>query len=234
MSSTSNDPTPLAICIETRHALQAVAEHVVCAARYASAGRIGLLAAPGGFAAPPFPTDHGDRTITVEGRELVVRDGRGERRTPLTTVRDAAAFAEIAPGAPTEVFTPTTALAPDEPLAIDATAAAGLAAWWTLGAAAFAAFATEHPEDSPAPAQLWPEHFDLGGAIGDVNYGASPGDEGHELPYLYVGPWDAPEQDDFWNRPFGALIAATEVPDLNAALDFFREGRRRLEAPAGA
>ena len=42
---------------------------------------------------------------------------------------------------------------------------------------------------------LWPEHFDIAFEAGPeaarqrANYGASPGDEQHAGPYLYVGPW---------------------------------------------
>lgn len=228
MVTPSSGTTSQATYIQTRLALQSVAEHVLCAARHAAVGRIGLRASPGGFATPPFPSANGARTIAVEGTDLVVCDDRGERRTSLTTVGDAAALAEVTPGAPVVVFTPTTPFAPDEALSIDAVTAAEFADWWSLGARAFDALASEHPEASPDPAQLWPEHFDLAGAISEVNYGASPGDASQELPYLYVGPWNPPEQDDFWNRPFGAVIAAHEVPDHTAALDFFREGRRRL------
>ena len=46
-----------------------------------------------------------------------------------------------------------------------------------------------------AAVQLWPEHFDLATTIDEVNYGGSPGDDGHPLPYLYVGPWTPPEPD---------------------------------------
>lgn len=221
---------PEATFIETRLALHSVAEHVLCAARHAATGRIGLRSAPDGFTTPPFPSPNGDRTVAVVGVDLVVRDDRGERRAPLTTVGAAAAAAEITPGAPTDLFTPTTPLAVDEPLAIDPVVAATLARWWHLTANAFTAFAAEQVGVSPEPAQLWPEHFDLGGQVGEVNYGGSPGDSGHQMPYLYVGPWSPPEQDDFWNRPFGALVASADVPDVAAALDFFREGQRRLIA----
>ena len=216
--------------IETRSALQSVAEHVLCAARHQATGRIGLRPAPGGFTTPAFPSPMGERTLAVDGLDLVVSDDGGERRTPLRTVGAAAEFVGITPGAPTDVFTPTTALDLDAPLRIDPAAAAAFADWWLLVDQAITAFASEHRDESPGAAQLWPEHFDLGIQVGEVNYGGSPGDASHQLPYLYVGPWSPPEQDDFWNRPFGAAIAASEIPDVAAALDFFREARRRLDA----
>ena len=56
---------------ETRESLHALAEHVLCAARYRAMGRIGLQVVEGGFATPPFGDDR--RTIAVEGTELVLR-----------------------------------------------------------------------------------------------------------------------------------------------------------------
>ena len=52
---------------------------------------------------------------------------------------------------------------------------------------------------SPAPIQLWPEHFDAScllvvgpGPDDRCDLGVSPGDHHHEEPYLYVGPWVEP------------------------------------------
>jgi len=56
------------------------------------------------------------------------------------------------------------------------------------------------------PAQvpvLWPEHFDIGITVAEVNYGVSPGDASIGEPYAYVGPWHVPD-GAFWNQPFGA------------------------------
>ena len=60
--------TGTATMVTTRLALQSLAEHVLSAARHRATGRIGLRAAPGGFATPPFPSDHGDRVLAVEGK----------------------------------------------------------------------------------------------------------------------------------------------------------------------
>lgn len=216
--------------VQTRLALQSVAEHVLCAARHAATGRIGLVPTPSGIATPAFPTDSGLRTLATDGLELVVTDDRGTRRAPLTTVGAAAELAEITPGAPTDVFTPTTALEPDAPLDLDPDAVAQLASWWVLVATAFERFAAEHPDDQVAAAQLWPEHFDVGGQVGEVNYGGSPGDAGDPLPYLYIGPWSPPPVDDFWNRLFGRAIPATDIAAVDAAVDAFRQARQRLDA----
>lgn len=215
--------------VATRLALQAVAEHVLCAARHRATGRIGLRAAPGGFATPPFATAHGLQALAVDGTDLVRSDDRGEERAPLTTVAAAARLAEVDPGAPTEVFAPTTPLDPTAHLAIDPAAAAQLARWWALVDGALAAFRAEHAASAPTETQLWPEHFDIAATVDEVNYGGSPGDAAHPLPYLYIGPWSPPEPDGgFWNAPFGALVPAHEVPTVDAALALFEQGRSLL------
>ena len=47
-----------------------MAEHVLAKARYLAVGRIGLAAAPGGFATPAFD----GRVVRVDGTDLVVAD----------------------------------------------------------------------------------------------------------------------------------------------------------------
>ena len=88
-------------------------------------GRIGLRVVPGGFATPPFG-DH--RTIGVDGTELVVRAGGQERRTPIATLRAAGEFADVEPGAPSDVYKPATPCDLDARLMVDADAARRLAA----------------------------------------------------------------------------------------------------------
>lgn len=81
-------------------------------------------------------------------------------------------------------------------------------------------------EPGPEPV-LWPEHFDLGATLDEVNYGVSPGDAGHPTPYAYVGPWTVPS-GEFWNAPFGALRGIDELPDADAVTAFFTEARAAL------
>jgi len=222
-------PDPDATLVPTRLALQALAEHVLAAARHQATGRIGLRPAPGGFATPAFPSAHGDRTVAVDGREVVVTDDRGERREPVTTLAAAAALAEIEPGAPADVYAPSTPLEPDAPLAVDGAAAERIAAWFALGQGALDALRAELGHLDPSDIQLWPEHFDLAFTAAEVNWGASPGDGSSERPYLYVGPWSPPEPDGgYWNAPFGAQRTAAEVHDGDDASAFFAEGRGRL------
>ena len=79
---------------------------------------------------------------------------------------------------------------------------------------------------------LWPEHFDLGISVDEVNYGVSPGDAGHPRPYAYVGPW-TPREGGFWNASFGALRWSDDLPDADAVAAFFAEGRAEASSSAG-
>ncbi|MGN6694448.1 MAG: hypothetical protein ACTHN0_09735 [Aquihabitans sp.] len=220
---------PAATLVSTRLALQAVAEHVLSAAYHEATGHIGLRPSPGGFRTPPYPSGHGARTVGVDGGELVVVDDRGARRSPLTTVGGAAAFAEIEPGAPADVYTPSTTLAVDEPLVIDAGAARQIADWYAVGQEVLDDLRRGLREHDPSEIQLWPEHFDLAFSAGEVNWGVSPGDATSDLPYAYVGPWARPLPDGaFWNADFGAQRSSTEVPTDDGLRSFFAEGRRLL------
>jgi hypothetical protein len=207
--------------VRTRRSLHRVAEHVLAAARHAAEGRIGLRVVPGGFGTPPFPSEHGPRTLTVVGIDLVAVDDRGERRRALTTVAAAAEQAGIEPGLAPDVYPLATGPDPEAPLELDRAAAAELAIWFMRVDEALRSFLADR---SPQPAvTLWPEHFDVAATVDEVNYGGSPGDDDHDVPYAYVGPW-SPREGVFWNEPFGASRAATELPTAGAVLEFFREG----------
>jgi hypothetical protein len=76
--------------------------------------------------------------------------------------------------------------------------------------------------------QLWPEHFDIATTIRGATAGASPGDDEHPEPYLYVLPREGTPPGDTWNATafFGAELsyaALLEAADQRAAaLEFFR------------
>ena len=72
---------------------------------------------------------------------------------------------------------------------------------------------------------LWPEHFDIGITMAEINYGVSPGDALIGEPYAYVGPWQVPA-GAFWNQPFGAARPLGQLTSPQAILEFFLEGRR--------
>ena len=217
----------------TRVVLHAVAEHVLAPALHASTGRIGLRVLPGGFGTPAFRSPHGTRQVRLEGLELVVTDDRGRRRSPLTTLAEAAAFVEVAPGVPKGLYPPSTTLDLDQLLRPEPDEAAALADWFELVDAALADLIAIAAVDEPEPVQLWPEHFDVATTVAAVNYGGSPGDGGHAEPYVYVGPHRPPAVGGFWNEPFGASLPASAVGDRHDVLAFFVEGRRRSQASRG-
>ena len=201
----------------TRDGWHRVAEHVLAAGQYAASRTIRLRVVPGGFRTT---AGIAGRQLAVEGDRLVVEDGGARRGTPLTTLRNVAAFAGIEPGLRGS-YSPVTDADPDTPLGVDPAAAADLAAWFALGDAALRRFA---PGAEPV---LWPEHLDVAITVDAVNYGCSPGDEYVAVPYLYVGPHATPAPDDFWNQPFGAALRHDRVRDVDAAVAFFAEGRAR-------
>ena len=125
-------------------------------------------------------------------------------------------------GAP-GIYSTGSGVSPDDPIEVDADAAAGLAACYSHGDQALRAFA---PDETPV---LWPEHFDLGITIDEVNYGVSPGDGYLDRAYAYVGPWQ-PRTGEFWNAPFGAARALDEFADVAALAGFFAAGRDRAAA----
>ena len=228
---------PPARLAATRDGLHRVAEHVLAGALYAASGEIGLVPAPAGFRTPSFGPD--GRFLAVDGTELVVGGATTTttaRRSALTTIRAAAEFAGVTPGAPAQVYQPATPLDPDAPLMIDPQAARLLAEWYQLGAQALKRFAAEVPGDQPSPAVLWPEHFDVGITAAAINYGASPGDGQIADPYLYVSPHDGPPPGDpaFWNAPFGAARTFRQIGTVAEAAAFFRDGRARALVAAAA
>ncbi|HSD80688.1 MAG TPA: hypothetical protein VLB47_08505 [Solirubrobacteraceae bacterium] len=184
-----------AVLVATRRELHRVAAEVVAPARVAATGNeIALEPRPGGFGTPPFP-DGGE--VRVEGTELVtVAAGGAERRRALD---------------------------------VDASAAAVLAAFWGFAAGLLEVLRGEaRREDDASGAILWPEHFDVAIELGPpgrrATYGGSPGDEQHDLPYLYVAPWQDPppgtgpwDAAGFRGAELGyAALAATADPGASA------------------
>ncbi len=223
--------------VSTRHGLHCVAEHVVAKARYVDDGEIRLAASSSGFATPLLA----DKSrVWVDADELVVDGPGGSRWHRLSTVGEAAAFVGVEPGFPSELYPPATPLHVDEPLRLDRHAAEALTAWNAFCAELLASFAAEIADANPSPLILWPEHFDQAFYTEDAqetfraNYGASPGDDGHPEPYLYVGPWQTPAADPFWNASSfnGAVLPlsllAASVNPAETGLQFYRAGRARL------
>ncbi|MFL6062954.1 MAG: hypothetical protein ACJ72E_17130 [Marmoricola sp.] len=198
---------------ETRHALHAVAELVLAGSQYAACSRIALQVVPGGFATRYDPE------VRVEGGEVLAGDGR----VAIDGRTSRAIAAEL--GLPLrlldDVYTDGAGYGPDEVLHVDGDAAAALAAAWSAGHEALVEVA---PGANPI---LWPEHFDVGISVGEVNLGGSPGDGFMPVPYAYVGPWQVPE-DPWFDAPFGAARAVSELGDAAGIAAFFREGLGKL------
>jgi hypothetical protein len=194
--------------VATRRALHGVAELVVAGPQFRTRGSIELRVRPGGFGGHLS-------SVRVDGRDLVWDGGR----TPLAgTCRALAAASGQEVSTLADVYPDGSGVDPDEPLSFDAEALELLLGWFVRADAALRAFA---PEAEPI---LWPEHFDVGLAVDEVNYGGSPGDATHTGPYAYVGPWTTRE-GEFWNAPFGALRDAEDLTDVDAVVTFFEAGR---------
>ena len=116
----------------TRDALHALAEHVVAAAYFHATTHIGLRPTPRGFGTPVF--GDGER-VRVDGTALVHERAGAERRTEITTLARRRRRSSASRSARPTVYTPTTALDPDAPLAVDHDAALALADWYALGGA---------------------------------------------------------------------------------------------------
>ena len=203
--------------VRTRHGLHGVAEYVLAGPQYARSGDIRLRVVPGGFATRTAPD------LRVEGVELVTPSAR----LPLTST-----FAELATAAGVkarhlrDVYPVGPELHEEDTVQVDPDAVTTILDAFVRGDAAMRELS---PGWDPV---LWPEHFDVGIAADDVNYGVSPGDVHFGYPYAYVGPWQ-PRVGDFWNTSFGAAQPMRQLPDVDALVRFFREGAEhaRLDPP---
>jgi hypothetical protein len=192
---------------ETRIALHQVAEAVVSLERLPP-NEIALRYTRGGFGTPFFVKDGADCQVRVEHGELVRQAAVEERREPLPGV-------EIA-------------------------AATSLGDFYGLACSVLEQLRADEADGDPSLVQLWPEHFDIAIELGSekagqrANFGASPGDDDHPEPYLYVGPWTAKVSGELWNATAftGAELSYDELLSADdqrgAALDFMRERARAL------
>lgn len=220
----------------TVESLREVAAELLAPARKPQ-GEIALEPTPGGFGTPYFEFDGVRRRVRVDGDELVHECGAKERRAPLQSL--------VGAGAAITELLPVDTRPSDEPLQVDAAASRALGAYFGFGAAVLERLLAEAaPDDEPSPVRLWPEHFDIAIELGSeprglrANYGFSPGDEGHDQPYLYVGPWSAAVEGDLWRAQgfTGAELSYSELvaseDQLATALDFFARRRDDLLALA--
>lgn len=231
----------------TRDALHRVAAHVLARRRHAYTGRIGLRPSPGGVATPAFGDDI--EVVRTSGSLLVTERAGITNRAPLTTLEAAADVAGVDLGLAFSAGDDTPPVGDTgAPLAIDDEAARALGAWFAFGLGVVDELVATEPAVTAADvAQVWPEHFDLGGIVtvgGDggldagvrASVGASPGDATEPLPYVYLSPWpeERPGDPSYWNAPFGALMtyaALAERPPADqraAAVAFLRTGIHHL------
>jgi hypothetical protein len=192
---------------ETRESLHKVAIAVVAPARKPE-NEISLRYTRGGFGTPFFEEGGADCQVRVEGAELIRQRGNEELREPL-------------------------------PAQVDADATRALGDFYGFACSVLEQLRADEPEVDSTVVRIWPEHFDIALELGEgparANFGGSPGDEDHEEPYLYVGPFDESlASGELWNgRGFsGAELSYSELLDADdqrrAALEFMRERYRAL------
>lgn len=199
---------------------------------------MGLQAAPGGFGTPEFD----GRIARVEGATLVYEQPDQIASQTITTIRAAAEFVGIDYQAEwyDDFHDPLDPLDPDSPLNVDDTAARALGQWFNFGFDLLDSLRGQaEAGDEAGAVQLWPEHFDSATDLGSeetakrASYGASPGDNSHGEPYLYVAAWgEIDRSNPYWNdESFNgaslgySALSSTEDP-VAAALEFLLEGYR--------
>ncbi|HSD24495.1 MAG TPA: hypothetical protein VLB79_09230 [Solirubrobacterales bacterium] len=202
------EPLPASFA-RTRDALHKVAVAVVAPARKPE-NEISLRYTRGGFGTPFFDDDGTECQVRVEGGELIRQRGTEETPEPL-------------------------------PVEVDPAATRALGDLYGFACSVLEQLRADEADADSSLVRLWPEHFDMAMELGDegrgtrANFGASPGDENHEEPYLYVGPWDAGRASgELWNATgfsgaelgYSELLAAGD--QRRAALDFMRERYRAI------
>lgn len=189
--------------VEGRSEAHRLAYSVVAEARRLKIGKFGLRWTKGGFGTPFFGADS---QIRIEGTNVVVQTKDEISFAPITTLAAAAELVGVAPGtdAAEEDSPPLGDL--DRHLNVDEHTMAFLDSWFGFAWSVLEELRTIEGAADVGRTQLWPGHFDPAVEIGDADgggratYGASPGDDAHPQPYLYVGPWaDVDPDESFWN-----------------------------------
>ena len=221
----------------TRRALHQLAFYAMAPARHTVTGKMGLRYTHGGFGTPFFGADE---QVRFENGYIVRQTDRVASR-PVTTLADAV---EVC-GIPyrrvwfdgfKDTLDPIDANAR---LDIDSASVASIAEWFGFGTSVLEQLRRTPGALEVSRVQLWPEHFDLAIEMGPgetrASYGASPGDDHHLEPYLYVSAEQSIDRSNpFWNDsafngaslPYRALLEAED--QHLAALSFFDEGHRIL------
>jgi hypothetical protein len=220
-----------------RQSLHQLAFFAIAPKRYQDTGRLGLRHTGTGFGTPGF--DPGEQ-IWVEDDRIVRQRGENTRSARVTTLAKACEFLGIPYREQwfDRFHDPLAPVGADARLDIEPGVARALDAWQE-----FARVALEEarrlgaPGDDVTELQLWPEHFDQAFEMGSqaegrrASYGASPGDDQHPEPYLYVAPWLRAERNDpYWNDPAfsGASLPYAELltsrDPVGLAHGFFARG----------
>ncbi|NUR29017.1 MAG: hypothetical protein HOV83_24780 [Catenulispora sp.] len=194
----------------TRASLHGIAELLLAGPQYSRDHTIRLRVLPGAIATVTLPELRADHlSVWADGTPVPVGGGK--------TYAELASRLGVTAGAPEGLYHDGSGARPTDCPELDSQAAGVLLDALYRGEQALRAFA---PDATPV---LWPEHFDVGITVDEVNYGVSPGDGYLDEPYMYVGP-HKPRAGEFWNAPFGAArpLAAT----VEEVAEFFREGQR--------
>lgn len=220
--------------VASREDFHRLAYGVVGPARYQTNGKFGLRYTAGGFGTPFFGDD---RQVRVVGNLLVDQQGDHARQHEPTSLNDAAAFlgTEVSDVAGEGDSPPLGDY--DRPLRLDAATGAFLGDWYGFVVSVLEQLRAEAtPDQDASRVQLWPGHFDPAFELGAQEHGhratmgGSPGDDGSEHPYLYIGPWAGTTEEPFWNAtsfpgavlPYADIVAAEDQRAM--ALDFYRKG----------
>ncbi len=221
----------------TRRSLHQLSFYALAPARHAVNGKIGLRYTHGGFGTPFFGANE---QVRFENGYLV-RQKEDVESYPVTTLGDAAELLGIPyrrvwfdgfDDLPEPVGV-------NERMELDEASAAAIAEWFGFGASVLEQLRRIPNGVDVSRVQLWPEHFDLAIEMGPAqtraSYGASPGDDHHPEPYLYVAAEKAVDRSNpFWNDhafngasfPYQALLEADD--QHLAAFTFYEEGYRTL------
>ena len=197
---------------DTRRCLHGLAELVLAGPRFRQSGELRLRVRPEGIGTWDAPV------VALRDGELVTPEDRFAVQG--LSIAEVAQRAGLVASALEDVYHDGPHVDPSTTVDLDAAALRVAQEALSLGDGALRGF---RPEAEPI---LWPEHFDVAISVDEVNYGVSPGDDGEQRPYAYVGP-HRPRTGDFWNAPFGAARLLDGFEDTAAVVAFFREGARR-------
>lgn len=225
----------------TRRALHQLAFFAIAPKRHAATGKLGLRCTDGGFGTPLFGDEE---QVRFEAGRLVHQRGTNTDRIEVETLRQACDFLEIPYR---EVWfedfgDPLPPIGPDARLEIAPKAATALAGWLAFGDSVLVEERLIPDAVEVSDIQLWPEHFDLAFEMGSGpqrgTYGASPGDDSHDEPYLYLAAWEKVDRSEpFWNDTAfnGASLSYRQLLKADdprgAALGFFQRGYSVLSGP---